>query len=73
MYQTFEELTESEELCNYCKAEPGWHSSPNGYSCCEGAYCNDAYQRYLDDNETTENIIKYQNSVKLINKESLNG
>ncbi len=77
MLQTFEEMCDSEEICEYCSAtDYGEHKScytPNGYWMCEGAWCKDAYDDYLDENETTENIVKYASVVKLANKEEFNG
>jgi len=72
--QTLEEIVEDRSLCEYCDADPGWHSDGGGSPyCCEGAYCEEAYERYLDKNETTENIVKYASAVKLTNKEGFNG
>jgi len=49
---TLEEMCDNESLCGYCHAEPGWHSTARGDPvCCEGAWCEEAYQTYLDDNE----------------------
>ena len=43
-------MAEDESLCEYCDAEPGWHSTAGGYPiCCEGAYCKEAYDCYLDE------------------------
>ena len=67
-------MAEDESLCEYCDADPGWHLDGSGSPyCCEGAYCKGAYERYLDENETTENIVKYASVVKLTNKEEFNG
>jgi hypothetical protein len=75
MLQTLEELCESEELCKYCSAteygEYKFYTTPNGYYSCEGSYCEDAYESYLDDKNTTENIVKYASNVTLVNKEEL--
>lgn len=44
----------AEELCEYCKAtDDGRHSSyvcPQGYVSCEGRFCCEAYEQYLDEN-----------------------
>ena len=42
-------MAEDESLCEYCDAEPGWHMPGGGtpYSC-EGAYCKEAYECYLN-------------------------
>lgn len=51
-FSTMEEL--EEELCGYCSptnyGEVSSCVTPNGYVSCEGRYCNEAYQKYLDDN-----------------------
>lgn len=74
MLKTFDELCNEESLCEYCDAEPGWHSTGGGDPyCCEGTWCKEAYERYLDEIETTENIVKYASVVKLTNKEEFNG
>lgn len=72
MYETFKELVDRGSLCNYCSptnyGESSSYSTPNGYYSCEGCYCEKAYQRYLEENNLSENIIKYAEKVKLINK-----
>lgn len=77
MLQTFEEMCDDESICNYCShTEYGEYKSDvtsNGYWSCEGSWCKDAYEEYLDENETTENIIKYASVIKLTNKEEFNG
>lgn len=51
-FTTQEEL--ADELCNYCApTRYGEHSSygtPNGIVMCEGRFCGEAYQEYLDEN-----------------------
>lgn len=51
-FSTMEEL--DEELCGYCSptnyGEVSSCVTPNGFSSCEGMFCDDAYQKYLDDN-----------------------
>ena len=73
IYKTFEEMCNDETICNYCKAtnygECKSSITPNGYWACEGVWCEDAYECYLNNNNISEEIIKYQNNVKLINKE----
>lgn len=73
MLKTFDELSEEESLCEYCLATNyGEYKScitPNGCCWCEGAYCEDAYREYLDENETSENVVKYASKVMLMNKE----
>lgn len=66
MYRTLEEMAEDESLCEYCDAEPGWHSTGGGDPiCCEGRWCGEAYDRYLDENGFTENIVKYAEAVRI--------
>jgi len=69
MLYTFEEMQDSERICDYCDATPGVFGTPNGYISCEGNWCAEAYGRYLDEENTTNNIVKYASKVKLINKE----
>jgi len=73
MLKTLEELADDGELCKYCRdTEYGEHSSystPNGYSFCEGTFCETAYESYLDTMETTDNIVKYMMNVKMIKEE----
>ena len=72
--KTFKELQDEESLCEYCFADPGWHSTGGGDPyCCEGAYCENAYDYYLDSMETTANVILFASKVKLLNKEIVNG
>ena len=44
----------ADELCEYCEAtDYGRHSSyvcPSGYVSCEGRFCPEAYEQYLDEN-----------------------
>jgi hypothetical protein len=47
----------NEELCKYCRATEYGEDmtaqqvkgTPTGYTCCEGAYCDEAYEKYLDE------------------------
>lgn len=76
--QTFEELCDSMEICNYCSAtdygeRASYVTGSGTYVSCEGSFCTQAYDAYLDENETTENIVKYASLVKLINKENFYG
>jgi hypothetical protein len=32
-------------------------------------WCEESYDAYLDDNNATKNLVKYQNKIKLLNKE----
>ena len=50
-----------------------FYSTPNGYYACEGSWCDEAYEAYLEEENTTENIVKYASLVKLTNKESIYG
>lgn len=66
MLQTFEEITETESLCKYCDADPGWHSDGCGNPyCCEGAYCEEAYKRYLDDLGISDTVVKIAKKTKV--------
>lgn len=66
MLQTFEEITEIECLCEYCDADPGWHSDGGGNPyCCEGAYCEEAYERYLDDLGISDTVVKIAKKTKV--------
>lgn len=70
IFKTIEEL--DDDLCSYChRTEYGKYAqygTPNGYVSCEGQFCDEAYESYLEENDATEKMIRYQNSVKLINK-----
>lgn len=75
MLKTIEEM--GDDICGYC-FDTGYGEckscvTPNGYWSCEGRWCKDAYEEYLDENKTTENIVKYASVVKLINREEFNG
>jgi len=77
MLETIEELDEC--LCKYCYrtdyGERKGGSTPNGYWSCEGSFCEETYESYLDDYsaehncDITHNVIKYMTKVKLTNKE----
>lgn len=75
--KTFQELCDSEEICNYCYCtdygEHKFYSTPNGCWFCEGSWCDEAYEAYLEEENTTENIVKYASLVKLTNKEDVYG
>ena len=68
---TFEEMQDREMLCDHCRADPGCYQSPSGDPIwCEGAYCDEAYQSYLDNNEITETVVKIKNKTKVTIKTS---
>ena len=73
MLKTFEEMCDDETICDYCsQTDYGEHKSygtPNGQVFCEGTWCKSSYESYLDNENTTENIIKYASKVKLTNRE----
>lgn len=50
-FATIEEL--EDELCNHCAAteygEKSSYVTPNGYVSCEGRFCDEAYEAYLED------------------------
>ncbi len=75
MLKTFDEMCEDETICGYChNTDYGENKScvtPNGYVCCEGTWCKDSYEDYLEDVNGTVNLVKYQNNVRLINKEEI--
>lgn len=59
-------MEEDESLCKYCDAEPGWHSTVSGNPiCCEGAYCKEAYDRYLEELEISERAVIIKNKTKV--------
>lgn len=42
----------SDDLCLYCPLdddEKGTHGVPNGYISCEGRYCQEAYEMYIEE------------------------
>lgn len=64
--RTIEDMCEDESLCEYCKADPGWHSTGSGDPyCCEGSYCKDAYKKYLDDIGISERSMEISGKVKV--------
>ena len=74
MLQTLEEMLEDESICEYCIStdcgECKEYVTPSGtYVGCEGAWCEEAYKCYLEENGFNENIEKYVVAVKLVNKE----
>lgn len=65
-YKTIEEMQDDESLCEFCIAEPGWHTGYGGSPCCcEGAYCGEAYESYLDENGITERIVEISKKTKI--------
>lgn len=76
MLKTFEEMCDDETICNYCNAtDYGEYKeliTPNGYVSCEGNWCKEAYMNYLDNENATEDIVKYASKVKLLNGEDFN-
>lgn len=77
MLKTFEEMCDDESICKYCAAtDYGDYKSchtPNGYYMCEGTWCEEAYDAYLEEEETSFNIVKYASCVKLTNEEDFYG
>jgi hypothetical protein len=57
MPKSYEEITDSdpESLCKYClqtdRGEHAFSQTPNGYWACEGRWCKDAYETYLEEYE----------------------
>lgn len=70
LLKTFEELCDKEGLCKYCYrtdyGESASYVSPTGVHFCEGRYCEEAYEAYLEENETNADIVNYASKVKLI-------
>lgn len=59
-------MTEDESLCEYCDAEPGWHSTSGGDPvCCEGTWCEEAYECYLDELDISDRVVKIKNKTKV--------
>lgn len=52
---TYEELCDSGEICRYCYrtdfGETSTSFSPNGVFFCEGMWCEESYNIYLDENK----------------------
>ena len=73
MLKTFEELYDDEEICSYCSqtdyGECKSYVTPSGFYSCEGSWCDEAYEAYLEENETTADIVNYASKVKLIIEE----
>lgn len=60
------EMAEDESLCEYCDSRPGWHSTGGGDPyCCEGAWCKEAYERYLDDLGVTHRTVQIKKKTKV--------
>lgn len=70
MLKTFQEMCDDETICNYCyPTDYGEHkfvSYPGGCYMCEGRWCEDAYEDYLEQEATTANVVKYASCVKLM-------
>lgn len=47
-------MVEDESLCKYCDAE-----------CCEGAYCKEAYEWYLDELGISDRVVRIKNKTKV--------
>ena len=61
-----EEMAEDESLCEYCHAEPGIFPDSYGNPCsCEGLYCSDAYEKYLDENGFSKRAVKVKDKTKV--------
>lgn len=56
---------DDEELCGYCRCETSGYSTPYGYESCEGGWCDEAYQRYLEENDISERAVKISEKVKI--------
>lgn len=56
MVKTIEELQDSGIICDYCSVDDkfkggGVYGTPNGYISCEGTWCKEAYEIYLEEAE----------------------
>ena len=59
-------MVEDKSLCEFCDAEPGWHSTGGGNPiCCEGMWCEEAYERYLDELGISDRVVKIKNKTKV--------
>ncbi len=60
--KTLEEL--DDELCNYCeptqRGTSKCYGTPYGYYSCEGAYCEEAYETYLEEYEDDDNGVEVE-------------
>ena len=72
MKLSFEEMQDQERLCKYCApteyGEKSFIVTPNGYNACEGTWCKEAYDDYLEseDEEEVENELRYYlNQIKI--------
>lgn len=66
MIRDIEEMVEDESLCTYCQADPGWYSTGSGDPvCCEGSWCGEAYENYLNDIGITETALKIAKKTKV--------
>lgn len=57
---------DSEELCEYCVYETSGYATPYGYESCEGSKCQEAYERYLEENDISERAVNISKKVKII-------
>lgn len=73
MLKTFEEMCNDESICKYCYqtdyGENSFGTYPGGYYSCEGMFCKESYDSYLDENDTTEAIVNYASKVRRIENE----
>jgi len=69
--KTFEQM--EDELCDYCECTEFGSCKVNTspYNLCEGAWCDKAYDNYLDTVRHTEKEIKVAVKVKLLNLEEI--
>lgn len=59
-------MAEDKSLCEYCDADSGWYSNGGDSPyCCEGAYCKEAYERYLDDLGISDTVLKIAKKTKV--------
>lgn len=72
MKLSFEEMQDQERLCEYCAPTDYGRKSfvvtPDGYNACEGTWCEEAYEAYLEEGEEeeVENELRYYlNQIKI--------
>lgn len=46
--KSIEELGENEELCEFCRCDASSSGDPPHVFMCEGRWCDEAYDNYLD-------------------------
>ncbi len=72
MLKTMEEMKDDGSLCDFCPSTEydRLANKARRITECGEDMCDIAYSYYLDDNQTTENVVKYAKKVKLIKEEN---